>query len=201
MWQVQTELRRLRGRPNEPEQDSGHPPRGIDFLFAVVGSTFHRAIPWRSRRSLARTRGALLTSPDVRLISFTGSACVAKAIAGKAATTLTRLAFERDGTDAMIVMEDADLSAAAEAVVQGRAYQWRRADRLCGQTSVRALHVVRVHRAVRLELRPAILVAPGIVERDRSLDLIRFRGHLPKGGYDVRNGRSEKPASAPAVYG
>ena len=30
--------------------------------------------------------------------------------------------------------------------------------------------------------------------------LIRFRGHLPKGGYDVPNGqRDEKPATAPAV--
>ena len=30
----------------------------------------------------------------------------------------------------------------------------------------------------------------------RTLDLIRFGGHLPKGGYDVRNGRHTKPASA-----
>ena len=30
--------------------------------------------------------------------------------------------------------------------------------------------------------------------------LIRFRGHLPKGGYDVPNAqRDEKPAPAPAV--
>lgn len=62
----------------------------------------------------------LLTSPDVRLISFTGSAVAAKAIAGKAAHSLTRLAFELGGTDAMIVLEDADLEAAADAVVQGR---------------------------------------------------------------------------------
>ena len=62
----------------------------------------------------------LVTSPDVRLISFTGSAGAAKIIAGKAANTLTRLAFELGGTDAMIVLEDADIDAAAEAVVQGR---------------------------------------------------------------------------------
>jgi acyl-CoA reductase-like NAD-dependent aldehyde dehydrogenase len=62
----------------------------------------------------------LLTSPDVRLISFTGSAGAAKVIAGKAAHSLTRLAFELGGTDAMIVLEDADLEAAADAVVQGR---------------------------------------------------------------------------------
>jgi hypothetical protein len=33
------------------------------------------------------------------------------------------------------------------------------------------------------------------------VDLIRFGGHLPKGGYDVRNGRNTKPASPPAVHG
>jgi acyl-CoA reductase-like NAD-dependent aldehyde dehydrogenase len=62
----------------------------------------------------------LMTSPDIRMISFTGSAGAAKVIAGKAANTLKRLAFELGGTDAMIVLEDADLPAAVEAVVQGR---------------------------------------------------------------------------------
>jgi glyceraldehyde-3-phosphate dehydrogenase (NADP+) len=54
------------------------------------------------------------------MISFTGSVPAAKTIAGKASTTLKRLAFELGGIDAMIVMEDADLGAAAEGVVQGR---------------------------------------------------------------------------------
>ena len=62
----------------------------------------------------------LMTSPDMRLISFTGSAAAAHMIAGKAARTLKRLSFELGGTDAMIVLEDADLAAAADAVVQGR---------------------------------------------------------------------------------
>jgi hypothetical protein len=35
---------------------------------------------------------------------------------------------------------------------------------------------------------------------DADMRLIRFRGHLPKGGYDVPNGQhAEKPAAAPAV--
>ncbi len=62
----------------------------------------------------------LLTNPDIRMVSFTGSAGTAKIIAGKAADSLKRLAFELGGTDAMIVMEDADICAAADAVVQGR---------------------------------------------------------------------------------
>src|SRR3982751_3304962 len=62
----------------------------------------------------------LLTSPDVSLISFTGSVGAAKFIAGKASDTLKRTAFELGGTDAMIVMDDADLGAAADAVIGGR---------------------------------------------------------------------------------
>jgi glyceraldehyde-3-phosphate dehydrogenase (NADP+) len=62
----------------------------------------------------------LLTSPDVSLISFTGSVPAAILIAGKAANSLKRTAFELGGTDAMIVLDDADLSAAADAVVTGR---------------------------------------------------------------------------------
>lgn len=62
----------------------------------------------------------LLTSPDISMISFTGSVGTAKVIAGKAAGSLKKLAFELGGTDAMIVMDDADLGAAADAVVEGR---------------------------------------------------------------------------------
>lgn len=35
----------------------------------------------------------------------------------------------------------------------------------------------------------------------RTLDLIRFGGHLPKGGYDVPNGGNEKPTATSAVHG
>jgi acyl-CoA reductase-like NAD-dependent aldehyde dehydrogenase len=62
----------------------------------------------------------LLTSTEVRMISFTGSVGTAKIIEGKTAGSLKKLAFELGSTDAMIVMDDADLGAAAEAVVQGR---------------------------------------------------------------------------------
>jgi glyceraldehyde-3-phosphate dehydrogenase (NADP+) len=62
----------------------------------------------------------LLTHPEIRMISFTGSAAAARLIACKAANTLKKLAFELGGTDAMIVLEDANLELAADAVVHGR---------------------------------------------------------------------------------
>lgn len=34
-----------------------------------------------------------------------------------------------------------------------------------------------------------------------TMDLIRFGGHLPKGGYDVRNGRDTQPTAPSAIHG
>lgn len=84
--------------------EAGLPPEGMQMLTGFPGELGDE----------------LLTSPDVSLISFTGSVGAAKTIAGKAAGTLKRVAFELGGTDAMIVLKDADLSAAADAVVGGR---------------------------------------------------------------------------------
>jgi acyl-CoA reductase-like NAD-dependent aldehyde dehydrogenase len=84
--------------------EAGLPPEGMQML---TGYPQHMG-------------DELLTHPEIRMISFTGSAAAAKLIACKAATTLKRLAFELGGTDAMIVLEDANLEAAADAVVHGR---------------------------------------------------------------------------------
>jgi len=62
----------------------------------------------------------LITHPDVSLISFTGSAATARKISAKASGGLKRLALELGGTDAMIVLEDADIDEAVSGVVQGR---------------------------------------------------------------------------------
>ena len=62
----------------------------------------------------------LFTDPAIGMISLTGSVASAREIARKAAGTLKRTAFELGGTDPMIVLEDANLDLAAEAVVQGR---------------------------------------------------------------------------------
>ncbi len=84
--------------------ESGMPPEGMQMLTGFP----------------ADMGDALLTHPEVRMVSFTGSVGAAKYIAGKAAGTLKRTAFELGGTDVMIVLEDANLAGAAEAVVQGR---------------------------------------------------------------------------------
>lgn len=84
--------------------EAGLPPEGMQML---TGYPQHMG-------------DELLTHPDIRMISFTGSAAAAKLIACKTASTLKRLAFELGGTDAMIVLEDANLESAADAVIHGR---------------------------------------------------------------------------------
>lgn len=62
----------------------------------------------------------LAKSPDVQMISMTGSTEVGKIIARAAADTLKRVHLELGGNDATIIMGDIDPHVAAEALVTGR---------------------------------------------------------------------------------
>jgi len=84
--------------------DCGLPPEGMQMLTGFP-------------RDLG---DELLTSPEIAMVSFTGGVVAARAIAAKIAPTLKKSSFELGGTDAMIVMANADLAKAADAVVQGR---------------------------------------------------------------------------------
>jgi glyceraldehyde-3-phosphate dehydrogenase (NADP+) len=82
----------------------GLPPEGLQMLTGYPREMGNR----------------LITHPEVAMISFTGSVAAAKAIAKLAADSLKRTAFELGGVDAMVVLDDANIDAAAAAVVQGR---------------------------------------------------------------------------------
>ena len=62
---------------------------------------------------------ALTSHPDVDLISFTGSTGVGKQITRDSADTLKRVSLELGGKNAQIVLADADLDLALEAVLWG----------------------------------------------------------------------------------
>jgi acyl-CoA reductase-like NAD-dependent aldehyde dehydrogenase len=62
----------------------------------------------------------LAQSPDVQLISMTGSTEVGKLIARAAADTLKKVHLELGGNDATIIMGDVDPEIAADALVAGR---------------------------------------------------------------------------------
>jgi aldehyde dehydrogenase (NAD+) len=60
---------------------------------------------------------AIVESPDVRVISFTGSSATGKAIATKAGSRLKRLSLELGGKNGVVVLADADLDLATEGIL------------------------------------------------------------------------------------
>jgi aldehyde dehydrogenase (NAD+) len=65
------------------------------------------------------TGNAVVRNPKVRMVSFTGSTEVGKEIAGICAGRLVKCSLELGGKNAVIVMDDADLDLAVDAVVKG----------------------------------------------------------------------------------
>lgn len=63
--------------------------------------------------------GAALCEAGVDKLAFTGSAATGKKVMAACATTLTPVVIEAGGKDAMLVDEDADIAAAADAAVWG----------------------------------------------------------------------------------
>jgi alpha-ketoglutaric semialdehyde dehydrogenase len=60
---------------------------------------------------------ALVESPDVQVISFTGHTETGQAIAAKAGRRLKRLSLELGGKNGIVVLDDADLGLAVEGIV------------------------------------------------------------------------------------
>jgi aldehyde dehydrogenase (NAD+) len=62
---------------------------------------------------------ALVASPDVTALSFTGSVATGRAIAAKAISRMAKLQLEMGGKNPLIVLDDADLPTAVNCAVQG----------------------------------------------------------------------------------
>jgi len=60
---------------------------------------------------------AIVGSPDVGVISFTGSSTTGKAISAKAGAKLKRLSLELGGKNGVVVLADADLDLAADGIL------------------------------------------------------------------------------------
>jgi alpha-ketoglutaric semialdehyde dehydrogenase len=60
---------------------------------------------------------AIIDSPDVPVISFTGSSSTGKAIAERAAKRLKRVSLELGGKNAVVVLKDADLDLATDGIL------------------------------------------------------------------------------------
>jgi succinate-semialdehyde dehydrogenase/glutarate-semialdehyde dehydrogenase len=71
---------------------------------------------------------ALMESPDVRKLSFTGSTKVGKSLYERSAATLKRISLELGGNAPFIIMDDADLNLAVDGVI---ASKFRNAGQTC----------------------------------------------------------------------
>jgi acyl-CoA reductase-like NAD-dependent aldehyde dehydrogenase len=145
---------------------------------------------------------AIVGSPDVNVISFTGSSATGKAIATKAAGRLKRLSLELGGKNGVVVLADADLDLATDGIL------WS-AFGTTGQRCTAASRVI-VERPVvdallqRLEDRARALrlgdgqldstdvgplINPAAVDKvDSYIDIGRGEGDLVTGGGRARDG-------------
>ncbi len=106
---------------------------------------------------------ALVDDPRVRAISFTGSTAVGRKIQARAAANLTRTQLELGGKNALIVMDDADLTLALEAAITAgfsNAGQW------CTSTSRVLLHrsIARTFLDALIARADAMTVGDGLSE-------------------------------------
>lgn len=98
---------------------------------------------------------AIVASPDIDMIVFTGSDATGKAIARSAADNLTPITLELGGKSPQVLFEDADIDRAVEAVALGVFAS-------CGQMCIAGSRLV-VHESIHRE------VVNRLAERVRSL--------------------------------
>ncbi len=120
---------------------------------------------------------AIVTHPDVDLISFTGSTAVGKQLTRDAADTLKRVSLELGGKNAQIVMDDADLDLALDGVLWGA---FGTTGQRCTATSRLVLHeriydkfmTILVGRVSKLKIGDGLLpeteVGPCVNEAQRK---------------------------------
>ncbi len=120
---------------------------------------------------------AIVTHPDIDLISFTGSTAVGKIITKNSADTLKRVSLELGGKNAQIVMDDADLDLALDGILWGA---FGTTGQRCTATSRLILHekvyekflTMLVERTKKLRLGEGLLktsdVGPCVNEKQRK---------------------------------
>jgi len=118
---------------------------GEIFLEAGLPPGVLNVIPCKTQHA-----EALITSPDVRTVMFTGSTEIGKKVMALASRNLTNLTLELGGKDPMIVCRDADLERAARGAVWGAFCN-------CGQ-SCGSIERAYVHKEIAAEFTERVSV-------------------------------------------
>jgi aldehyde dehydrogenase (NAD+) len=145
----------------KPSSDTPHCATLLVELMAEAG--FPAGVVNLVTGSGGEVGDAIVESPDVPVISFTGSSATGKSIAERAARRLKRVSLELGGKNAVVVLADADLDLATDGIL------WS-AFGTTGQRCTAASRVVVERRAVdplleRLERRArALRLGSGLLD-------------------------------------
>ncbi len=145
---------------------------------------------------------AIVDSPDIPVISFTGSSATGKAIAERAGRRLKRLSLELGGKNAVVVLRDADLDLAVDGILWSAfgttGQRCTACSRVVADRAIAEELVARLEtRASRLRLGSGLdetvevgpLVNAAAVEKvERYVEIGRGEGELVTGGATVRDG-------------
>src|SRR6187401_3707909 len=99
----------------KPASDTPHCATLLVELMAEAG--FPPGVVNLVTGSGAEVGDAIVESPDIGVVSFTGSSETGKSIAVKAAQRLKRLSLELGGKNGVVVLQDADLDLATEGIL------------------------------------------------------------------------------------
>ncbi|WMY11019.1 aldehyde dehydrogenase family protein [Paraburkholderia phenoliruptrix] len=109
----------------------------------------------------------LLNSPEIRMVSFTGSTRVGKEIAALAAKNLQSCALELGGHSPVLVFEDSDIEGAARAICE---YKFEYAGQSCNAPSRIFVHRSRYEELIRELVKFAKNIRVGDAE-DPDVDM------------------------------
>ncbi len=149
---------------------------------------------------------ALVSHPQVDMISFTGSTRAGKRISEVAAQTVKRVALELGGKSAAVILDDADLATAVKATV-GNCYL--NSGQTCTALTRMLVPEAKYDEAARIAAEVAKGFTPGdpLSESTRlgplasSMQLERVRSYIRKGvaeGAELLAGGADAPEGVPA---
>jgi betaine-aldehyde dehydrogenase len=158
---------------------------------------------------------ALAKSPDVDMVSFTGSTRAGKRVSELAAQTVKRVALELGGKSAALILDDADLATAVKATVS---YCYLNSGQTCAATTRMLVPESKYDEAAKLATDAAqgftvgdpmgdARLGPLIsdVQRDRVRSYIRKGveegAQLLTGGADAPDGQPKGYFVKPTVFG
>jgi alpha-ketoglutaric semialdehyde dehydrogenase len=184
----------------KPASDTPHCATLVVELMAEAG--FPAGVVNMVTGSGAEVGNAIVDSPDVQVISFTGHSSTGKSIAERAARRLKRVSLELGGKNAVVVLKDADLDLATDAILWSAFGTTGQRCTACSRVIVEDAVVEPLlqkleSRAKKLRLGSGLLdttdvgplINPAAVEKVGSyIDIGRKEGELVLGGAAATDG-------------